>query len=113
LIAQAQSGTGKTAAFTIGVLEQIEITQRRPQAIILAPTRELAQQINEVVQEIGIRLEIKSVACIGGSSIRENISRLREGVHVVVGTPGRIYDMILRKELQAAKIKVMVLDEAD
>lgn len=86
LIAQAQSGTGKTATFTIGVLQQLDLTQKDCQALILAPTRELAQQIQRVVLAIGDYLGVKCHACIGGTRVRDDISTLQNGAHVVVGT---------------------------
>eukprot|EP01117_Protostelium_nocturnum_P008612 TRINITY_DN308_c0_g1_i1.p1 TRINITY_DN308_c0_g1~~TRINITY_DN308_c0_g1_i1.p1 ORF type:complete len:400 (-),score=151.94 TRINITY_DN308_c0_g1_i1:272-1471(-) len=113
LIAQAQSGTGKTATFTIGILEQLDYSLKECQALILAPTRELAQQIQRVVLAIGDYLDVKCHACIGGTLVRDDISKLESGVHVVVGTPGRVYDMLCRRVLRPDFIKVFVLDEAD
>jgi len=112
-IAQAQSGTGKTAAFGIGVLQSVDIADRRTQALILAPTRELALQIQKVVIALGDYLKCQCHACVGGTSVREDMSRLEAGVHVVVGTPGRVFDMINRRALYTDTIKVFVLDEAD
>jgi len=113
LIAQAQSGTGKTATFTIGILQQLDYSLKECQALILAPTRELAQQIQRVVLAIGDYLEVKCHACIGGTLVRDDIAKLESGVHVVVGTPGRVYDMLCRRVLRPDHIKVFVLDEAD
>ncbi|KAI5633935.1 DEAD/DEAH box helicase domain-containing protein [Phthorimaea operculella] len=113
VIAQAQSGTGKTATFSISILQQIDTTVRECQALILAPTRELAQQIQKVVIALGDHLNAKCHACIGGTNVREDIRQLESGVHVVVGTPGRVYDMITRRALRANTIKLFVLDEAD
>jgi len=113
LIAQAQSGTGKTATFTIGILQQLDYSLKECQALILAPTRELAQQIQRVVLAIGDYLEVKCHACIGGTLVRDDISKLESGVHVVVGTPGRVYDMLCRRVLRPDSIRVFVLDEAD
>jgi len=113
LIAQAQSGTGKTATFTIGILQQLDLSLKECQALILAPTRELAQQIQRVVLAIGDYLEVKCHACIGGTLVRDDISKLESGVHVVVGTPGRVYDMLCRRVLRPDSIRVFVLDEAD
>jgi len=112
-IAQAQSGTGKTAAFGIGVLQTVEIEDRRTQALILAPTRELALQIQKVVVALGDYLKVQCHACVGGTSVREDMSRLEQGVHIVVGTPGRVFDMINRRALFTDSIKLFVLDEAD
>lgn len=113
LIAQAQSGTGKTATFTIGVLQQLDYTQATAQALILAPTRELAQQIQKVVTMLGDYLGVKCHACIGGTRIRSDIQILQGGAQVIVGTPGRVLDMIDRRALKPDTIKVFVLDEAD
>jgi translation initiation factor 4A len=113
IIAQAQSGTGKTATFTVGILQQIDVNLRECQALVLAPTRELAQQIQKVVSSLGEYLNIKCHSCIGGTRVRDDINELQSGVHVVVGTPGRVYDMLCRKVLRAQKIKIFILDEAD
>lgn len=113
LIAQAQSGTGKTATFSIGVLQQLDYSLKETQALMLAPTRELAQQIQSVVLALGDYLGAKCHACIGGTRVRDDINTLQSGVHVVVGTPGRVYDMLCRRVLKADHIKVFVLDEAD
>jgi len=112
-ICQAQSGTGKTATFAIGVLQCIDLASRECQALLLAPTRELAQQIQKVVVALGDYMQAQCHACIGGTNVREDIRRLEQGVHVVVGTPGRVYDMINRGALKPNTIKVFVLDEAD
>lgn len=112
-IAQAQSGTGKTATFSISVLQQIDLKLNKVQALILAPTRELAQQIQKVVRALGDFLNVTSHACVGGTLVRDDIKVLRDGVQVVVGTPGRVYDMIKRNELSLATVKIFVLDEAD
>jgi len=112
-IAQAQSGTGKTATFSIAVLQQIDVKQNKCQALILAPTRELAQQIQKVARALGDFLNVSSHACVGGTLVRDDIKILRDGVQIVVGTPGRVYDMIKRQELSLAQVKIFVLDEAD
>jgi translation initiation factor 4A len=112
-IAQAQSGTGKTATFSISVLQQIDLKMSKTQALILAPTRELAQQIQKVVRALGDFLEVTSHACVGGTLVRDDIRILRDGVQIVVGTPGRVYDMINRQVLQLTNVKLFVLDEAD
>lgn len=113
VIAQAQSGTGKTATFSIAILQQIDTTNRDCQALILAPTRELATQIQKVVISLGDFLNATCHACIGGTNIREDMRKLETGSHVVVGTPGRVSDMINRKVLRTRNIKMFVLDEAD
>ncbi|KAK9768085.1 translation initiation factor eIF4A, partial [Basidiobolus ranarum] len=96
VIAQAQSGTGKTATFSISILQSLDVEIKQCQALVLAPTRELAQQIQKVLMAIGDFMNIESHACIGGRTVREDIQKLEAGVHVVVGTPGRVFDMINR-----------------
>jgi len=113
IIAQAQSGTGKTGTFTISILHRIVFEELVPQAMIIVPTRELAQQIKKVMTSIGEYSKIKVLALIGGTDIRSDIYALKDGVHVIVGTPGRIYDMINRGNLKLEQLKVLVLDEAD
>jgi len=113
VIAQAQSGTGKTATFSIAVLQKIDTGLRETQALMLAPTRELAQQIQKVVMSLGDYMGAQCHACIGGTSVREDMRKLDEGQHIVVGTPGRVFDMISRKILRPNYIKQFVLDEAD
>lgn len=113
VIAQAQSGTGKTATFSIAILQTIDTEVRGCQALVLAPTRELATQIQKVVVALGDFMNAQSHACIGGTNVREDMRNLEQGVHVVVGTPGRVQDMIQRKFLRTADIKLFVLDEAD
>lgn len=113
VIAQAQSGTGKTATFSISILQQIDTNLRECQALILAPTRELAQQIQKVVIALGDFMSAQCHACIGGTNVREDMRKLETGVHVVVGTPGRVFDMITRHALRTTHIKMFVLDEAD
>ena len=113
IIAQAQSGTGKTATFTIGTLQRINWERAVPQVLVLAPTRELAEQINSVVLSIGEYLGIKTCPAIGGTLKDDNISDLRSGVHVVVGTPGRVLDLLRTGELDTRDILSFVLDEAD
>nr|XP_023016288.1 eukaryotic initiation factor 4A-like [Leptinotarsa decemlineata] len=99
VIAQAQSGTGKTATFSISILQNIDTKLDECQALISAPTRELAQQIQKVVIALGDFMFTKCLACIGGTNVREDIRKLEAGVHVVVGTPGRVFDMIERGAL--------------
>ncbi|KAG9041712.1 translation initiation factor eIF4A, partial [Serendipita sp. 407] len=113
VIAQAQSGTGKTATFSISILQRIDITLKQTQALILAPTRELAQQIQKVVVALGDYLNIECMACVGGTNVREDMQKLGEGVQIIVGTPGRVFDMINRGALRTANVKIFCLDEAD
>jgi len=112
-IGQAQSGTGKTATFAIGILQRIEYDMKECQALILAPTRELAQQIQKVCIALGDYLKVRCHSCIGGTSVREDIDKLREGQHLVVGTPGRVFDMVNKRHLRVDNLKAFVLDEAD
>ncbi|KAJ8597427.1 DEAD-domain-containing protein [Rhizopogon salebrosus TDB-379] len=113
VIAQAQSGTGKTATFSISILQSIDISVRETQALVLSPTRELATQIQSVVLALGDYMNVLCHACIGGTSISEDIRKLEHGQHVVSGTPGRVFDMIRRNTLRTRNIKMLVLDEAD
>ncbi|MQM10769.1 hypothetical protein Taro_043667, partial [Colocasia esculenta] len=113
VIQQAQSGTGKTATFCSGILQQIDYGLVECQALVLAPTRELAQQIEKVMRALGDYLGVKVHACVGGTSVREDQRILSSGVHVVVGTPGRVFDMLRRQYLNPNHIKMFVLDEAD
>ena len=83
------------------------------QALILAPTREVAQQLQMVVLALGNYMSIKCHACVGGTNVREDVAKLQEGVHVVVGTPGRLFDMINRRVFRTDHIKIFCLDEAD
>lgn len=113
LIAQAQSGTGKTATFTIGLLEKIDISIKSTQVIILAHTRELATQINEVVNQLSKYMDITTNLSVGGISVRDNITELNKNPHIVIGTPGRIFDMLNKKILYSEHIKLLIMDEAD
>jgi len=112
-IGQAQSGTGKTATFVIGSLQRIDTSLRACQGLILAPTRELANQIQKVALALGDYMKVKCHACIGGTSVRDDIDKLREGQHLVVGTPGRVYDMVSKRNLRVDDLITFVLDEAD
>jgi translation initiation factor 4A len=113
VIAQAQSGTGKTATFAIGILQQIDNTLSDCQALVLAPTRELAQQIVKVIVALGDFMNVRTHACVGGTAVRDDIRTLQAGVHVVVGTPGRVFDMINRRALRLNEVRLFALDEAD
>ncbi|WP_025761295.1 DEAD/DEAH box helicase [Dyadobacter tibetensis] len=114
VIGQAQTGTGKTAAFGIPVLERIDISNNAVQALVLCPTRELAVQVSEELGRLakfhrGVRIE----AIYGGDSIERQIRSLKKGVHIVVGTPGRVMDHMERRTLKFDEVRMMVLDEAD
>jgi ATP-dependent RNA helicase len=113
VIAQAQSGTGKTATFSLGILQKIDTSSNETQALILSPTRELAQQIQKVIMNLGTFTSATVHACIGGKTIGEDVRRLDAGVQIISGTPGRVFDMIRRKNLRTRNIKMFVLDEAD
>ncbi|CAM9614388.1 unnamed protein product [Chrysoparadoxa australica] len=113
VIAQSQSGTGKTAVFSIGVLQSLDTKSQDTQALVLSPTRELAEQNQKVILALGDYLNVQCHACIGGKSIGEDIRRLDYGVQVVSGTPGRVFDMIRRKNLRTRNLKMLVIDEAD
>ncbi|CAF3896312.1 unnamed protein product [Adineta steineri] len=113
VIAQAQSGTGKTATFSISILQRIDINFKETQALILAPTRELAQQIQKVVLALGDYMGVTCYACVGGTKVQDDMKRLESGVQIVVGTPGRVHDMLSRSILRRKNIKMLVLDEAD
>jgi translation initiation factor 4A len=113
VLAQAHSGSGKTATFSISLLQRIDTSSQECQGLILAPTRELAQQIQKVVIALGDYMGVQCHACVGGTSVQMDMRKLESGIHVVVGTPGRVYDMIRRKALRTDSIKLFVLDEAD
>ena len=113
VLAQAQSGTGKTATFTISALQRINENEKATQALILAPTRELALQIKNVITAIGLYLKVTVHASIGGTSMSDDIEAFRSGVQIVVGTPGRVLDMIERRYFKTDKVKMFSLDEAD
>lgn len=114
LKAFAQTGTGKTAAFSLPILEQIDCKNYDTQAIILSPTRELAVQIANNINEFSTYLDgLKVLAVYGGANIDEQIRKLKKGVQIVVGTPGRTVDLIKRKQLKLENVKWLVLDEAD
>ncbi|VDO95541.1 unnamed protein product [Soboliphyme baturini] len=113
VIAQAQSGTGKTATFAIGILQTLDTQIRETQTLVLSPTRELAVQIQKVVLALGDYMNVQCHACIGGTNVGEDIRKLDYGQHVISGTPGRVFDMIRRRSLRTRAIKMLVLDEAD
>lgn len=114
IIAQAQSGTGKTACFGVGSLQIIDHELEATQVLILAPTHELASQIKGVITDIGRFEKVKVQLLVGGTSVDSDRQKLDEDPpHIVVGTPGRVHDMIRRKYLKTEKIDLIVLDEAD
>jgi superfamily II DNA/RNA helicase len=115
MIAQAQSGMGKTGAFSISVLQRIDIENKKTQVIILEPTHELVKQTAHVIKSLGAMmdgLQIKTM--VGGTSIQDDISSIKENTpHIVIGSIGRVYDMFRRKILDGKDLKILVLDEAD
>ncbi len=110
---QAQTGTGKTAAFAIPILQQLDPAARLPQALVVAPTRELAMQVAEMTQALGQYLEVRVLAIYGGTAYSEQLSGLRRGAQIVVGTPGRLLDLAKRGRLDLSAVRFVVLDEAD
>lgn len=113
VIVQSQSGTGKTSVFCLGALQAIDFNLQEPQALLLSPTRELAEQSAKVCLALGDYVGVKIHKCLGGKSVKEGIKALKGGVHIVSGTPGRVLSMIQQKQLECRRIKVLVLDEAD
>lgn len=112
-IAQAQSGTGKTATFSIGMLQIVESGNKSTQAIVLSPTRELATQIQDVIKALGNYMNVRVHACVGGKSVGEDAKALAAGQHIVSGSPGRVLDMVKRRNITTRHVKMLVLDEAD
>ena len=113
VIGQAQTGTGKTAAFGLPTLEKIDVDNTVIQALVIAPTRELAVQSQEELFRFGRSKGVKVRSVYGGSSIEKQIKALKSGAHIVVGTPGRLLDLIKRKALKLNHIETLILDEAD
>lgn len=113
IIAQSQSGTGKTGAFSIGLLQCVDPSVRRVQAMVLEPTRELATQTADCITNIGTHLDITVLAAIGGTAVQQDAAMLRKGVHVIAGTPGRVKDLLRRGLMVLDDLKVLILDEAD
>lgn len=113
-LGKAQTGTGKTAAFSLPVLNKIDLSQHKPQAIVMAPTRELAIQVAAEIKVLGQNIKgLKVLEIYGGASIVDQMRALKNGAHIVVGTPGRVKDLISRKQLFLDEVKTFVLDEAD
>jgi len=113
VIVQSQSGTGKTSVFCLGALQAVDFNVQEPQALLLSPTRELAEQSAKVCLALGDYVGVKIHRCVGGKNVKEGIKVLKGGVHIVSGTPGRVLGMIQQKQLDAKRMKVLVLDEAD
>jgi ATP-dependent RNA helicase DeaD len=113
LIGQAQTGTGKTAAFGIPIVEKIEPSSMHVQALVLTPTRELCVQVTDEIARLGQFRGVRTVAIYGGSSMDKQIEGLKRGAQVVIGTPGRVLDLIRRGELRLDRVTTVILDEAD
>jgi translation initiation factor 4A len=113
LLAQAQSGTGKTGTFVIGSLSRVDFSLKKPQVLVLVHVRELALQIEKVAKSIGEFSGLKTLCATGGNSLRDDIRALEGGAQFIVGTPGRIYDLANRNVLDRSNIRVLILDEAD
>ena len=118
LLGVAQTGTGKTAAFALPLLHRLskngdKFQNRQPRALILAPTRELANQINDSFRTYGRHLQLRTAVVFGGISSRPQIKALANGVHVLVATPGRLLDLMNRGHLRLSAVDVFILDEAD
>jgi len=113
VIGQARTGTGKTAAFGIPMVEQLDPANHRVQGLVLVPTRELAVQVAEHIRQFGKYSELKVLPIYGGQSVSRQVHALERGVHIVVGTPGRTIDLIKRGILKLDSVKIVVLDEAD
>jgi translation initiation factor 4A len=113
LIAQAQSGTGKTGTFVIGSLSRVNAAIKKPQVLVLVHVRELAQQIEKVAFKIGSAMKVKVLCAVGGNSLRDDIRSLEEGAQFIVGTPGRIFDLVNRNVLDRSEMRVLIMDEAD
>lgn len=114
VVGMAQTGTGKTAAFALPIMENLDLTQKTPQALVLAPTRELALQVCEAFESYAARMKgVHVLPVYGGQGYGVQLSALRRGVHIVVGTPGRIMDHLEKGTLDLSQLKNLVLDEAD
>jgi len=113
ILAQAQSGTGKTGAFTVGSLSVVDSSLTFPQVLVICPTRELSQQTERVAQALGSYMNLKVLSATGGNPLRNDILSLKNGAQFVVGTPGRVFDLIRRGDLILDHIKYVILDEAD
>ena len=113
VLARAKNGTGKTGAYTIPILERIDPTKNVIQAVVLVPTRELALQTSAICMELSKHVQLRVMVTTGGTSLREDISRLQEVVHVIIATPGRLLDLVNKEIAKMDSCRVIVLDEAD
>jgi ATP-dependent RNA helicase DeaD len=110
---QARTGTGKTAAFVLPMVEQLDPAIKTVQAIVLAPTRELSEQVAAEAERLAVGSDLRLVSVVGGRPIRQQIAKLEAGAQIVVGTPGRVLDLIQRRALILKQVRIAVLDEAD
>jgi translation initiation factor 4A len=113
LLAQAQSGTGKTGTFVIGSLSRIDESIKKPQVLVLVHVRELAQQIAKVATSLGEKMGLQVLCAVGGNPLRDDIRQLEAGTQFIVGTPGRVFDLVSRNVLDRSEIRVLIMDEAD
>eukprot|EP01147_Barroeca_monosierra_P008849 gene8849-1209_t len=113
VLARAKNGTGKTAAYLIPILQQLELAKKHPQAVIILPTRELSLQTSDTAKRLGKYLDVQVVCTTGGTSVRDDILRLQQTAHLLIGTPGRLLDLMERGAFPLEHINVLVLDEAD
>ncbi|MCY8907329.1 DEAD/DEAH box helicase [Bacillus atrophaeus] len=113
VIAESPTGTGKTLAYALPVLERIQPEQKHAQAVILAPSRELVMQIFQVIQDWKLGSELRAASIIGGANVKKQVEKLKKHPHIIVGTPGRVSELIKMKKLKMHEVKTIVLDEAD
>ena len=113
VVAQALTGTGKTAAFGIPIVERVEVHKRQPQAVVLTPTRELAIQVTDQIWKMGRLRGVSAIPIYGGQPIGRQIQTMQRGVHVIVATPGRLLDHMRRETVDLSAVCTIVLDEAD
>jgi translation initiation factor 4A len=113
VLAQAQSGTGKTGTFVIGSLARVDEAIKKPQVLVLVHVRELAQQIEKVAKALGNFMNLQVLCAVGGNPLRDDIRQLEGGAQFIVGTPGRVFDLVNRNVLDRSEIRVLIMDEAD
>jgi superfamily II DNA/RNA helicase len=113
VLAQAQSGTGKTGTFVIGALSRVDEAIKKPQVLVLVHVRELAQQIEKVAKALGTFMNLQVLCAVGGNPLRDDIRQLEGGAQFIVGTPGRVFDLVNRNVLDRSEIRVLIMDEAD
>ena len=113
IIARAKNGTGKTASYSIPIIEKVDTSKNKIQALVLVPTRELAMQTSFVIKELGKHKKIECMVSTGGNPVKEDIYRLYQTVHVIVATPGRILDLATKNVAKLEDCRMLVLDEVD